>query len=60
MCACCSVLAVASEDLPVAAGAYEVLAELARTDIQFVADPAVGPLTAVNRKLALDTAPCAG
>jgi hypothetical protein len=29
---------LASEDLPVAAGAYEVLAELARTDIQYVAD----------------------
>jgi hypothetical protein len=35
---------LASEDLPVAAGAYEVLAELARTDIQFVADPAAAAL----------------
>ena len=35
---------LASEDLPVAAGAYEVLAELARTDIQFVADPATAAM----------------
>ena len=35
---------LASEDLPVAAGAYEVLAELARTDIQFVADPAAAAI----------------
>jgi Caspase domain len=33
-----------SEDLPVAAGAYEVLAGLARTDIRFVADPAAAAL----------------
>ena len=35
---------LASEDLPVAAGAYEALAELARTDIQFVADPAAAAM----------------
>ncbi len=35
---------LASEDLPIAAGAYEVLAELARTDIQFVADPAAAAM----------------
>ena len=29
---------LASDDLPVAAGAYQALAELARTDIQYVAD----------------------
>jgi len=33
-----------SEDLPVAAGAYEALAGLARTDIRFVADPAAAAL----------------
>ena len=35
---------LASKDLPVAAGAYEALAELARTDIQFVADPAAAAM----------------
>ncbi len=35
---------LASEDLPVAAGAYEALAELARTDIRYVADLAVAAL----------------
>ena len=35
---------LASEDLPVAAGAYEALAELARTDIQYVADLAAAAL----------------
>lgn len=35
---------LASEDLPVAVGAYEALAELARTDIQYVADLAVAAL----------------
>ena len=35
---------LASEDLPVAAAAYEALAELARTDIQFIADPAAAAL----------------
>jgi enoyl-CoA hydratase/carnithine racemase len=35
---------LASEDLPVAAGAYEALAELARTDIQYVADLAFAAL----------------
>jgi hypothetical protein len=33
-----------SDDLPVAAGAYEALAELARTDIQYVADLAAAAL----------------
>ena len=36
---------LASEDLPVAAGAYEALAELARTDIRFVADPAAAAMS---------------
>lgn len=35
---------LASEDLPVAAGAYRALAELARTDIQYVADLATAAL----------------
>ena len=35
---------LASEDLPVAAGAYEALAELARTDIRYVADLAAAAL----------------
>ena len=35
---------LASEDLPVAAGAYEALAGLARTDIQYVADLAAAAL----------------
>ena len=35
---------LASEDLPVAAGAYQALAELAHTDIQYVADPAAAAL----------------
>jgi hypothetical protein len=34
-----------SEDLPVAAGAYEALADLARTDIRTVADPAAAALS---------------
>jgi Caspase domain/RDD family len=34
-----------SEDLPVAAGAYEALAELARADIRYVADPAAAALS---------------
>ncbi len=33
-----------SEDLPVATGAYEALAGLARTDIRYVADPAAAAL----------------
>ena len=36
---------LASEDLPVAAGAYEALAELARTDIRYVADLAAAAQT---------------
>ena len=36
---------LASEELPVAAGAYEALAELARTDIRYVADPAAAALS---------------
>ena len=36
---------LASDDLPVAAGAYEALAELARTDIRYVADPAAAALS---------------
>jgi hypothetical protein len=36
---------LASEELPVAAGAYEALAELARTDIRFVADQAAAALS---------------
>ena len=35
---------LASEDLPVAAGAYEALAEIARTDIRYVADLAAAAL----------------
>ena len=35
---------LASDDLPVAAGAYEALAELARTDIKYVADLATAAL----------------
>ena len=35
---------LASEELPVAAGAYQALAELARTDIRYVADPAAAAL----------------
>ena len=35
---------LASEDLPVAVGAYEALAELARTDIQYVADLAAAAM----------------
>ena len=35
---------LASEDLPVAAGAYEALTELARTDIRYVADLAAAAL----------------
>src|SRR5215467_8769919 len=35
---------LASEDLPVAAGAYEALADIARTDIQYVADLATAAL----------------
>ena len=34
-----------SDDLPVAAGAYEALAEVARTDIRTVADPAAAALS---------------
>ena len=36
---------LASEDLPVAAGAYEALSEVARTDIQYVADLATAALS---------------
>lgn len=36
---------LASEDLPVAAGAYEALTEVARTDIQYVADLAASALS---------------
>jgi Caspase domain len=36
---------LASEDLPVAAGAYEALTEVARTDIQYVADLATAALS---------------
>ena len=36
---------LASDDLPVAAGAYQALAELARTDIQYVADLAAAALS---------------
>jgi hypothetical protein len=36
---------LASEDLPVAAGAYEALAEIARTDIKYVADLASAALS---------------
>ena len=36
---------LASEELPVAAGAYEALAELARTDIRYVADQAAAALS---------------
>ena len=36
---------LASDNLPTAAGAYEALAELARTDIRFVADPAAEALS---------------
>jgi hypothetical protein len=36
---------LASDNLPVAAGAYEALAELARTDIRYVADPAAAALS---------------
>jgi predicted nucleotide-binding protein len=36
---------LASEDLPVAAAAYEALAKLARTDIQYVADLAAAALS---------------
>jgi caspase domain-containing protein len=36
---------LASEDLPVAAGAYEALAGVARTDIQYVADLAAAALS---------------
>jgi len=36
---------LASDDLPVAAGAYEALAELARRDIGYVADPAGAALS---------------
>jgi len=36
---------LASEDLPVAAGAYEALAEVARADIQYVADLAAAALS---------------
>ncbi len=35
---------LASDNLPVAVGAYEALAELARSDIRFVADPAAAAL----------------
>lgn len=35
---------LSSEDLPVAAGAYEALADVARTDIQYVADLAAAAL----------------
>jgi Caspase domain len=35
---------LASDDLPVAAGAYQALAELAHTDIQYVAEPAAAAL----------------
>jgi hypothetical protein len=35
---------IASEDLPVAAGAYEALAEVARTDIAYVADLAASAM----------------
>ena len=35
---------LASDNLPVAAGAYEALAELARTDVRYVADPAAAAL----------------
>jgi tetratricopeptide (TPR) repeat protein len=38
---------LASEDLSVAAGAYEALADLARTDIQYVADLAAAALSQV-------------
>jgi Caspase domain len=38
---------LASEDLPVAAGAYEALTEVARTDIQSVANPAADALSQV-------------
>ena len=38
---------LASEELPVAAGAYEALAELARTDIRYVADQAAAALSQV-------------
>ena len=34
---------LASEELPVAAGAYEALVELAHNDIRYVADPAPLP-----------------
>ena len=36
---------LASEELPVAAGAYEALAELAHNDIRYVADPAAAALS---------------
>jgi Caspase domain/Septum formation len=35
---------LASDDLPLAAGAYEALAELARTDIKYIADLAIAAL----------------
>jgi Caspase domain/TIR domain len=36
---------LASDDLPTAAGAYQALAELARTDVQYVAGPATAALS---------------
>jgi hypothetical protein len=36
---------LASDNLPVAAGAYEALTDLARTDIRYVADPAAAVLS---------------
>ena len=38
---------LASEDLPVAAGAYEALTELARTDVRYVADLATAAVSQV-------------
>ena len=40
---------LASDNLPAAAGAYEALAELARTDIRYVADPAAAALSRGRR-----------
>jgi hypothetical protein len=44
---------LASDDLSAAAGAYEALAELARTDVRFVADPAAASLAEATVRPAL-------
>ncbi|MGO9669824.1 MAG: hypothetical protein ACLPS1_14810 [Streptosporangiaceae bacterium] len=36
---------LASDNLPAAVGAYEALAELAHTDVRYVADPAAAALS---------------